>query len=145
MYVFFCFSFDLSDVAFCILSNYNQTLSHLSHQHLCSCNIHYLNYNSQPSLSSNSKSNQNYLRLTPICYDNETESIFQQQTNDDDLIFQGLEDKCDYKLMFLDCDAMATTNIDMTNLSDIENQTIYNADNLTLQTTDNNIPISAIW
>lgn len=47
--------------------------------------------------------------------------------------------------MFLDCDAMATTNIDMTNLSDIENQTIYNADNLTLQTTDNNIPISAIW
>jgi hypothetical protein len=101
-------SFDLSDVAFCILSRYNQTLFHLSRQHSCSCNIHYFNRNQdfiENSSISIIKYDTNYLRLTPICHDNDTESIL----NETDLILQGLEDKCNYKLMFLDCDAMTTT------------------------------------
>jgi hypothetical protein len=108
----FIFSFDLSDVAFCILSRYNQTLFHLSRQHSCSCNIHYFNRNQdfiENTSISTTKYHTNYLRLTPICNENDTESNFEQQINQTDFILQGLEDKCNYKLMFLDCDAMTTT------------------------------------
>ena len=53
-----------------------------------------------------------------MCILNETTSMFEQYqnlsehkqySNTTDFILQGLEDKCDYKLIFLDCDAMTTT------------------------------------
>ncbi len=102
----------MSDVAFCILSHYNPTLFHLSRQHSCSCNIHYFNRNqnfTEDTSISIPKYDINYLRLTPICYENDTESIFEEETNGNDLIFYDLENKCNYKLMFLDCNAMTTT------------------------------------
>ena len=112
----------MSDVAFCILSRYNQTLFHLSRPHSCSCNIHYFNRNQdfiENTSISLTKYDTNFLRLTPICHDNDTESIL----NETDLILQGLEDKCDYKLMFLDCDAMTTTTEMTTTLLSKEPQT----------------------
>ncbi|CAF1194058.1 unnamed protein product [Rotaria sordida] len=170
--------FDLSDVAFCILSNYNQTLFHLSHQYFCSCNIHYFNFNQyfiENTSISILKYNRNYLRLTPICNKNETETISKQQTNESNLIFHDLEDNCDYKLMFLDCDAMATTpttttltttttttptttttitttttttmpsTIEMTRLFDIEIETTYISDILIHQTTEIPVPLTKTW
>ncbi|CAF3525468.1 unnamed protein product [Rotaria socialis] len=114
-------NFDLSDVAFCLLSHFNQTFFHISRQHSCSCNVHYL-YNN-PGIHRNGpystvKYHTNYLRLTPICIQNETSSSFEQYphenepveySNSSDFIIQNLGDKCNYKLMFLDCDAMTTT------------------------------------
>lgn len=95
-YVFFSSSFELSDVAFCILSRYNRTLFHLSRQYSCSCSIHYFNRNSShvPRYPSN------YLRVTPFCQSNESHSM---------LSIRMLENQCDYRLTFLDCDAMTTT------------------------------------
>ena len=117
------FSFDLSDVAFCLLSRFNQTIFHSPRQYSCSCNVHYLYYN--PDTYANTTTiyppliyHTNYLRLTPICILNETTSVFDQYQNENepiqysnttDFILRGLDDKCDYKLIFLDCDAMTTT------------------------------------
>ncbi|CAF4135656.1 unnamed protein product [Rotaria magnacalcarata] len=144
--------FDLSDVAFCILSHYNQTLFHLSHQHFCSCNIHYFNFNQQSIenySNSISKSTGNYLRLTPICNENETESISKQQINDSDLVLQGLEDKCDYKIVFLDCNAMTTTTttttIEMTSVSDVYTETSFAPTILTDATSEIPLPALATW
>ncbi|CAF3594771.1 unnamed protein product [Rotaria sp. Silwood1] len=155
--------FDLSDVAFCILSHYNQTLFHLSHQHFCSCNIHYFNFNQyfiENTSISILKYKKNYLRLTPICNENETETIFKQQTNENDLIFQDIEDKCNYKLMFLDCDAMTTTptpttttttaititsTIELTSLLDMKTETTYISDTIISQTTEILIPSAKNW
>ncbi len=112
----------MSDVAFCILSRYNQTLFHLSRQHSCSCNIHYFNLNqnlTENTFISLSKYKTNYLRLAPICHQNNINSIFEEKINKNDLILYDLENTCDYKLMFLDCDAMTTTTA-QTTLSDIE-------------------------
>jgi hypothetical protein len=94
-----------------MLSRYNQTLFHLSHQHSCSCNIHYLYRNQDYSPTPISKYNTNYLRLTPICNQNKIESIYEelQNSSTSDLRLLGLENKCNYKLMFLDCNAMTTT------------------------------------
>ncbi|CAF3718479.1 unnamed protein product [Rotaria socialis] len=146
--------FDLSDVAFCMLSHYNQTLFHVSHQHFCSCNIHYFNFN-QRSIenysNSISKSTRNYLRLTPICNEKETESILKQQINDSDLVFQGLEDKCDYKIMFLDCDAMTTTTttttttIETTSVSNVYTDTSFAPPVLTDATSEIPVPALATW
>ena len=117
----------MSDIAFCILSYYNRSLFHLSRQNFCSCSIHYLNrqQNSVENiLISRSKHETDYLRLTPVCHKNDTKSIFKQHmTNENDLTLQGIEDKCDYKLMLLDCDAMTTTTATatlMTNLTSVE-------------------------
>jgi hypothetical protein len=121
-------------VAFCILSRYNQTLFHLSRQHSCSCNIHYFNLNQNSTENTSiliSKYQTNYLRLTPICYENETDWIFE----DNDLSLQDLENKCDYKLMFLDCDAMTTTTVQTTTLSEIEIDSTENADTSSIQST----------
>lgn len=113
------FSFDLSDVAFCLLSRFNETFFHLPRQHSCSCHVHYLYQN----LSSTSmiKYPTNYLRLTPICLLNETFEPLSlnhsQSSNRTDFLLQGLEDQCDYKLIFLDCDAMTTTTTTTTTLT----------------------------
>jgi len=114
----------LSDVAFCILSRYNQTLFHLSREYSCSCNIHYFNLN-QNLIDNTSKYKTNYLRLTPICNENNTDLIFEEEINENDLILQDLENTCDYKLMFLDCDAMTTTTVKTTTLSEIETEMIF--------------------
>ena len=115
------FSFELSDVAFCIVSRYNQSIYHLSRQHSCSCNIHYFNLNYN---STDNKYRTNHLRLTPICYDNETNSNIEENN----LILHDLENRCDYQLIYLDCDAMTTTTTTIitttveqtTNTSEIE-------------------------
>lgn len=102
----------MTDVAFCLLSRFNQTFFHLPRQHSCSCNVHYLYHN--PNISSIKKYHTNYLRLTPICHLNETTTLIEsneqmKSSNLTDFLLQGLENNCDYKLMFLDCDAMTTT------------------------------------
>ena len=123
-------SFDLSDVAFCLLTHFNQTFFHLSRQHSCGCNVHYLYYNPDIFQSSTINYHTNYLRLTPICLLNETISIFQRYQNENeqiqyfnmtDFILRSLDDKCDYKFMFLDCDAMTTTTTitDMVTISEM--------------------------
>lgn len=133
-------SFDLSDVAFCLLSRFNETFFHLPRQHSCSCHVHYLYQN----LSSTSiiKYPTNYLRLTPICLLNETfepSSLNDSQSsNRTDFLLQGLEDQCDYKLIFLDCDAMTTTTTTTTTLIP-EFTTI---DETTLIETTTEIPVS---
>ncbi|UJR26939.1 hypothetical protein I4U23_008247 [Adineta vaga] len=119
-------NFDLSDVAFCLLSHANQTMFHSPRQYACSCNVHYLYHN--PSIEENHiytpmKYHTNYLRLTPICILNETTSFFEQYSTENEsiqsldttgFILRGLENKCDYKLMFLNCDAMTTTSTSTT-------------------------------
>jgi len=131
-------------VAFCILSRYNRTLFHLSRQDSCSCNIHYFNRNhdlADNSSISISQYDTNYLRLTPICNENDIESILEQNENKDDLILRNLEDKCDYKLMFIDCDAMTTTTtMEMTTLLDKGTANIANLD-IRLSLT-NEIPVT---
>lgn len=109
-------SFELSDVAFCIISRYNQTFSHLSREHSCSCNIHYLNLNRNLTEETLISYPTNYLRLTPLCQENDTESTAER----DKLILRNLEDQCDYQLTFLDCDAMTTTTVRTTTVPDIE-------------------------
>ncbi|CAF3868498.1 unnamed protein product [Rotaria magnacalcarata] len=119
-------SFDLSDVAFCLLSHFNQTFFHISRQHSCLCNVHYL-YNNPDIHRNGSYStvtyHTNYLRLTPICIQSETSSSFEQYphenepmeySNSSDFIIQNLGDNCNYKLIFLDCDAMTTTTASAT-------------------------------
>jgi hypothetical protein len=116
------------------LSRFNQTFFHLPRQHSCPCNVHYLYNNPDIYLNkttySTVKYHTNYLRLTPICLLNETTSIFEQyqntteqirNSNTTDFILQGLEDKCDYKLIFLDCDAMTTTTTTTEITSNSEN------------------------
>lgn len=98
-----CSSFELSDVAFCILSRYNQTLFHLSRQHSCACSSHYLNHNFNSINSWQYPST--YLRLTPLCQTNESNSTDEHKR----LIIRGLDNQCDYRFVFLDCDAMTTT------------------------------------
>ena len=100
------FSFDLSDVAFCILSRYNQSLVHFTREYSCSCKIHYFNLNQNYSIE---KYQTNRLRLTPICQENGTEMIGEEYSKENHLILQDLENQCDYQLIFLDCDAMTTT------------------------------------
>lgn len=60
-----------------------------------------------------------------MCILNET---FEQQPNEQqqttEFLLQGLESKCDYKLFFLDCDAMTTTTTTTTTTT-IEITTIY--------------------
>jgi hypothetical protein len=134
------FSFELSDVAFCILSRYNETIFHLSRQYSCSCNIHYFNLNqnfAENASISPSKYQTNYLRLTPICHENHNESISHEQIAKNDLILRDLENKCDYKLLFLDCDAMTTTARvpTITNLSQIETTSTVHSDLFTQSTT----------
>ncbi|CAM4827570.1 unnamed protein product [Rotaria magnacalcarata] len=119
-------NFDLSDVAFCLLSHFNQTFFHISRQHSCLCNVHYL-YNNPDIHRNGSYStvtyHTNYLRLTPICIQSETSSSFEQYphenepmeySNSSDFIIQNLGDNCNYKLIFLDCDAMTTTTASAT-------------------------------
>ena len=117
------FSFDLSDVAFCLLSRFNQTFYHFSRQHTCPCNIHYLYHPTELNgngSNSTVKYLTNYLRLSPVCLDNDTASslAFQSYQHDSELIhdanrteflLRGLEEQCDYRFIFLDCDAMTTT------------------------------------
>ncbi|CAF1344108.1 unnamed protein product [Adineta ricciae] len=91
--------FDLSDVAFCILSRYNQSLFHLSRHDSCSCRIHY--FNQKTSSRENSKE---YLRLTPICREIFTEQDRKNSKNE--LILRNLEGQCHYKFFAVDCDAM---------------------------------------
>jgi len=113
----------LSDVAFCLSSRFNQTIFHSPRQYSCSCTVHYL-YNNPDTYTNATttyptlKYHTNYLRLTPVCILNETTSIYEQYQNENeqiqysnttDFILRGLDDKCDYKLIFLDCDAMTTT------------------------------------
>jgi hypothetical protein len=133
-------------VAFCILSRYNRTLFHLSRQDSCSCNIHYFNRNhdlAENNSISISQYDTNYLRLTPICNENDIESIVEQNENKDDLILRNLEDKCDYKLMYIDCDAMTTTTtMEMTTLLDIGTANRSNLD-IRLSLT-NEIPVTTI-
>ena len=140
-------SFDLSDVAFCLLSRFNETFFHLPRQHSCSCHVHYLYQN----LSSTSiiKYPTNYLRLTPICLLNETfepSSLNDSQSsNRTDFLLQGLEDQCDYKLIFLDCDAMTTTTTTTTTTTLIPEFTTI--DETTLIETTTKIPVSTttLW
>ncbi len=137
--MFFISSFELSDVAFCILSHYNQTLFHLSRQHSCSCNIHYFNLNQ--NLTENTsisilKYQTNYLRLTPICNENNTDSNFKEQIPENDLILKDLENQCDYQLMFLDCDAMTTTTVQTTTLLEMKTET-----DIFMQLTTEKIPV----
>lgn len=61
-----------------------------------------------------SKYQTNHLRLTPICHENHTQGIADQEINENDFILRNFENQCDYKLMFLDCDAMTTTTIQAT-------------------------------
>ncbi|CAF1422581.1 unnamed protein product, partial [Adineta steineri] len=127
--------FDLTDVAFCILSRYNQTLFRLSRQDSCSCSIHYFNrnqYNNENTSLTITEYDTNYLRLTPICNENHIETIMEYNDSNDDLILQNLEDKCNYKLMYLDCDAMTTTTTaiptDITTLLNEETEFISSSD-----------------
>ncbi|CAF4340663.1 unnamed protein product, partial [Rotaria sordida] len=109
-----------SDLIFCLLTRYNQTFSHVSRQPSCSCNVHYLYHHSDiyHNINSTIKYPTNYLRVTPICILNETISNFEQYQNENEqiqysnntsFILRSGDDKCDYKLMFLDCDTMTTT------------------------------------
>ena len=104
-FLFLLSSFELSDVAFCILSRYNQTFFHLSRQHSCSCSNHYLNLNLNSMILG--KYPSNYLRLTPLCRTNQSNSTMDE--DEEQLIVRGLDNQCDYRLVFLDCDAMTTT------------------------------------
>jgi hypothetical protein len=119
-------------VAFCIVSRYNQSIYHLSRQHSCSCNIHYFNLNYN---STDNKYQSNHLRLTPICYDNETNSNIEENN----LILHDLENRCDYQLIYLDCDAMTTTTtatiITTTNTSEIEFESTSTIQSTTTTTT----------
>ncbi len=142
----------MSDVAFCLLSRFNQTFFHLPRQYSCLCNVHYLYYNpdiyQNTSIYSTIKYHTNYLRLTPICISNETTSIFEQYHNETeqiqssnrtDFILQGLEDNCDYKLMFLDCDAMTTTTTTTTTITTITTTTAITTMEETTSTLESNI------
>lgn len=116
-------SFDLSDVAFCLLSRFNHTFYHYSRQHTCPCNIHYFYHPTELNgngSNSTVKYLTNYLRLSPVCLDNDTTSslTFQSHQNDSEpiqdanrteFLLRGLEEQCDYRFIFLDCDAMTTT------------------------------------
>jgi len=97
MNIYFAFSFELSDVAFCILSNYNQSLVHFSREHSCLCSIHYFQMKSNYSTIYPT----NYLRLTPICSKKSVESNLLLKTFD--------QHPCNYQFDFLDCNAMITT------------------------------------
>jgi hypothetical protein len=132
----FISSFELSDVAFCVLSRYNQTLFHLSREYSCSCNIHYFNLNQNLINNASNKYKTNYLRLTPICNENHMDFIFKEEINENNLILQDLENTCDYKLMFLDCDAMTTTTVQTTTLSEIEIETILTTETSVTPTTE---------
>jgi hypothetical protein len=107
----FISSFDLSDVAFCILSRYNRTLSHLSRQDPCSCRIHYFNRNVHGEQSSQ------HLRLTPLC----SETILEQNRSVNELVIRNLEGQCHYQLMYLNCEAMMRMT---TSVIDITTQTL---------------------
>ncbi|CAF1481201.1 unnamed protein product, partial [Rotaria magnacalcarata] len=78
-----------------------------------------------------------------------TESISKQQINDSDLVLQGLEDKCDYKIVFLDCNAMTTTTttttIEMTSVSDVYTETSFAPTILTDATSEIPLPALATW
>ncbi|CAF3379517.1 unnamed protein product [Rotaria sp. Silwood2] len=108
------------------------------------------------------KYHTNYLRLTPICIRNETISNFEQYQheneqiqylNNTNFILHSGGDKCNYKLMFLDCDAMTTTSttttttttvttsIEMTNKLEIT----FTAENLLYTTTEIPISTSTPW
>ncbi|UJR22193.1 hypothetical protein I4U23_025257 [Adineta vaga] len=109
--------FDLSDVAFCILSRYNQSISYLSRQDACSCPIHYFNRNydfdENTSLSIfNYKTN--YLRLTPICSESNVKQ--KQNTSENEFILRNLQEHCHYKLLHLDCDAMTVIELENTTI-----------------------------
>jgi hypothetical protein len=78
-----------------------------------------------------------------MCLLNESTTIFEQYqnlseqkqySNTTDFILQGLEDKCDYKLIFLDCDAMTTTTTMTTEIASLEN-IIYTTTDIPLTTT----------
>lgn len=111
-------------MAFCLLSRANQTVFHSPRPYSCSCNVHYLYHkptateDAGSSVGAPRKYHTNYLRLTPICALNESGSILEQYQTDpeaaqaasaSDFVLRGLDGRCDYKLMFLDCDAMTTT------------------------------------
>lgn len=51
-----------------------------------------------------------------MCNENNTDSIFEEQINENDLILHNLENTCNYKLIYLDCDAMTTTTIQTTTI-----------------------------
>ncbi|CAF0905425.1 unnamed protein product [Rotaria sp. Silwood1] len=161
-----CHNFALSDFTFCLLSRFNGTFFHVNRHLLCPCNVYYLSFNSDIYYNitySTVKYYTNYLRITPICILNKTISNIEQyqydneqiqySNNNTNFIFRSGEDKCNYKLMFLDCDAMTTTtttttttiitttSIEMTTLLEMT----YTAESLLHTTPDIPISTSTPW
>ena len=120
----------MSDVTFCLLSRVNQTFYHVSHHHSCSCEVRYFFYNEEFIDHSPIKPETKYLRLSPICDENQTtESNETESVRESEFLLNAFEDQCRYRFVYLDCDGLATatepaTTIELTEATTITTEII---------------------